>query len=348
MSDILAEFSYLLGAPSAKAKLKVAAEDFKVVEHLAFPLTGSGEHLMLRIRKRGENTSFVANELAKACGVKSRDIGWAGLKDRHAVTEQWLSVYLPKGDAPDLSAFLAQYPHIEILEQTRHNKKLKAGDLIGNSFEIALHEVTDTDAVVERLQAVKAGGVPNYYGSQRFGRNGNNISEARRWGKDNVRSRNQNQRSLYLSAARSWIFNQIVSQRIKQGCFAQLLVGDLLEDGEQLLNVTAENIAQLSELLTVGKVAITAALAGDNALPTQEQALELEQAQLDNEPDMMKLIRSNRMRHDRRAITLMPQQMSWQVSGNTVIVAFMLPAGGFATSVLREVVEEIPQERVFE
>ena len=118
MSDILADLSYLLGAPTAKAKLKVAAEDFKVVEHLAFPLTGSGEHLMLRIRKRGENTSFVANELAKACGVKSRDIGWAGLKDRHAVTEQWLSVYLPKGDAPDLSAFLAQYPHIEILEQT--------------------------------------------------------------------------------------------------------------------------------------------------------------------------------------------------------------------------------------
>lgn len=220
--------------------------------------------------------------------------------------------------------------------------------MTGNSFEIALHEVTDTDAVVERLQAVKAGGVPNYYGSQRFGRNGNNISEARRWGKDNVRSRNQNQRSLYLSAARSWIFNQIVSQRIEQGCFAQLLIGDLLEGGEQLLNVTAENIAQLSEQLVAGKVAITAALAGDNALPTQEQALELEQTQLDNEPDMMKLIRSNRMRHDRRAITLMPQQMSWQVDGNTVIVAFMLPAGGFATSVLREVVEEIPQERVFD
>lgn len=122
----------------------------------------------------------------------------------------------------------------------------------------------------------------------------------------------------------------------------------MLEGGEQLLNVTAENIAQLSEQLVAGKVAITAALAGDNALPTQEQALELEQTQLDNEPDMMKLIRSNRMRHDRRAITLMPQQMSWQVDGNTVIVAFMLPAGGFATSVLREVVEEIPQERVFD
>ncbi len=348
MTDILAEFAYLSGKPTAKAKLKVAPEDFKVTEHLGFPLTGSGEHLMLRVRKRGENTSFVANELAKACGVKSKDIGWAGLKDRHAVTEQWLSVYLPKGDAPDLSAFLAQYPHIEVLEQTRHNKKLKAGDLTGNSFEITLTEVTDTDAVVERLQAIKSQGVPNYYGSQRFGRDGNNISEARRWGKDNVRSRNQNQRSLYLSAARSWIFNQIVSQRIDTGHFSSLLLGDLVDDKGQLLLVTKENIAELNQKVASGDVAITAALAGDNALPTKEEALELEQVHLDNEPDMMKLIRGNRMRHDRRAITLLPSDMTWQVGDNTVIVTFTLPAGSFATSVLREVVEEIPYERVFE
>jgi tRNA pseudouridine13 synthase len=348
MTDILSQFSYLLGEPNAKAKLKVVAEDFRVIEQLGFPLTGSGEHLMLRIRKRGENTSFVANELAKACGVQSRDIGWAGLKDRHAVTEQWLSVYLPKSEGIDFSEFLAQYPHIEILEQTRHNKKLKAGDLIGNQFELRLTQVTDVDAVIERLNAIKQSGVPNYYGTQRFGRNGSNLTEARRWGKENVRSRNQNQRSLLLSSARSWIFNQIVAARIDQNLFDQLLIGDIVEYHAELVTVTAENVAQLQQAVTDGEAMITAALAGDNALPTQDQGLALEQTYLDNEEALMSLIRSNRMRHDRRAIKLLPQNMTWQTDNELVIVSFGLPAGGFATSVLREVVEEIPHERVFD
>jgi tRNA pseudouridine13 synthase len=348
MTDILSPFSYLLGTPKAKAKIKVTPDDFHVIEKLGFPLTGSGEHLMLRIRKRGENTSFVANELAKVCGVKSRDIGWAGLKDRHAVTEQWLSVYLPKSDAPDFSSFLAQYPQIEILEQTRHNKKLKPGDLLGNQFTLRLTEVTNVEAVVERLDAIKQSGVPNYYGSQRFGRNGSNLTEARRWGKENVRSRNQNQRSLLLSSARSWIFNQIVSARIKQGVFDHVVIGDIIAVGDESIVVTTENQTALQHQILSGMAHITGALAGDNALPTVDQALALEQVFLDNEEELMALIRNNRMRHDRRVIKLYPDNLTWQVDENTVIVGFELPAGAFATSVLREVIEEIPHQRVFD
>lgn len=122
MTDILSPLAYLCGKPTAKAKLKALPEHFQVNEVLGYSLTGHGEHLMVRIRKTGENTSFVANELAKACGVPSRAVSWAGLKDRHAVTEQWLSVHLPNGETPDFSAFLAQYPSIEILEVTRHDK----------------------------------------------------------------------------------------------------------------------------------------------------------------------------------------------------------------------------------
>ncbi len=227
MTDILSPLAYLCGKPTAKAKLKALPEHFQVNEVLGYSLTGHGEHLMVRIRKTGENTSFVANELAKACGVPSRAVSWAGLKDRHAVTEQWLSVHLPNGETPDFSAFLAQYPSIEILEVTRHDKKLRPGDLQGNEFVVTLSEVSDVAAVLSRLETVAELGVPNYFGSQRFGRHGNNLSEARRWGRDNVRSRNQNQRSLYLSAARSWIFNQIVSKRIEQGCFARFIEGDI-------------------------------------------------------------------------------------------------------------------------
>ncbi|MEZ9921664.1 tRNA pseudouridine(13) synthase TruD [Vibrio breoganii] len=326
MSDILSNLAYQHGKPTAKAKLKAKAEHFVVKEDLGFELLGTGEHLMLRVRKTGENTSFVANELAKFCGVKSKDVSWAGLKDRHAVTEQWLSVHFPKNDDLDFALFTKMHPSVEILEITRHNKKLRPGDLKGNFFELTLSEVTDVMAVEARLQAILESGVPNYFGAQRFGNNGNNLDEARRWGRDNVRTRNQNKRSLYLSTARSWIFNQIVSERLNQECFDSVVAGDVLsESGE-----------------------ITAALAGDNALPTSDTALEIEQAAVDAEPDLMALIRGNRMRHDRRAIKLLPEQLSWESSNDEVVVKFWLDSGCFATSIMREVIEEIPFERSFD
>lgn len=347
MSDILSSLAYLNGKPTAQGKLKLKPEHFQVKENLGFDFTGEGEHLMLRIRKTGENTSFVANELAKACGVKSMDVSWAGLKDRHAVTEQWLSVHLPKGDMPDFSAFLAQYPSIEIVATDRHNKKLRPGDLIGNEFVVTLSEVTDVEEVVSRLEKIIQTGVPNYFGSQRFGHDGNNVDEARRWGRDNVRTRNQNKRSLYLSAARSWIFNAIVSSRIEQGAFEQVLEGDLLQASNELLLVDSVNSAEVNEKVKAGDYLITAAMAGDNALPTQAQALLLEQPQLDAEPDLMALIRGNRMRHDRREIALKAQNLSWQVAGDEVTLRFALESGCFATSIVRELIEEIEVERSY-
>ncbi len=348
MTDLLSSLAYLCGKPTAKGKIKAQPEHFKVIEQLGYEFAGSGEHVMVLIRKTGENTSFVANELAKACGVKSKDVSWAGLKDRHAVTEQWLSVHLPAGGFPNLALFQEKHPSVEILSMTRHNKKLRPGDLEGNEFEVTLSEVTDTDEVVKRLEVVSQQGVPNYFGNQRFGKDGNNLNEARRWGRDNVRTRNQNQRSLYLSTARSWIFNHIVSARIETGCFNHFVEGDIaLRDGEQVL-LSSEQLNEFNELLAQDKVQVTAALAGDNALPTQSEALAIEQPLLDKEEDLMKLIRGNRMRHDRRAIALKAKNLTWEVEGNSVTLKFALDSGSFATSIVRELIEEIPVERVYE
>ncbi|HAH02105.1 MAG TPA: tRNA pseudouridine(13) synthase TruD, partial [Vibrio sp.] len=138
------------------------------------------------------------------------------------------------------------------------------------------------------------------FGAQRFGNEGNNLSEARRWGRENVRTRNQNKRSLYLSAARSWIYNLILSDRIEQDAFASVLVGDIVvKDGAQLA-VTADNIEAVNQDIANGSAFITVALAGDNALPTTDASQALEQKHLDAEPDLMALICGNRMRHDRR------------------------------------------------
>ncbi|EHC7290725.1 tRNA pseudouridine(13) synthase TruD [Vibrio parahaemolyticus] len=347
MSDILSPLAYLTGKPVASAKIKAQPEHFQVREDLGFSFTGEGEHLMVRIRKTGENTSFVANELAKACGVKSKDVSWAGLKDRHAVTEQWLSVHLPKGETPDFSTFLAQYPSIEILATDRHNKKLRPGDLIGNEFVVTLSEVTDVADVEQRLEKVKQVGVPNYFGSQRFGNDGNNLDEARRWGRENVRTRNQNKRSMYLSAARSWIFNRIVSARLENGVFDKFIDGDIAQTSQGLLAVDANNLADMQNKLALSEVEITAALAGDNALPTQADALALEQPFIDEEPDLMALIRGNRMRHDRREIALKPKDLAWNVEGNNITLTFSLDAGSFATSIVRELVNEVKVEREY-
>ncbi|MFA0440582.1 tRNA pseudouridine(13) synthase TruD [Vibrio sp. 10N.286.49.C2] len=330
------------GKPTSHAKFKACNEDFVVKEVLGYALAGEGEHLMLRIRKNGENTSFVANELARVCGVKSKDIGWAGLKDRHAVTEQWLSIHLPKKNVPDFTEFLSTYPSIEIVDTTWHNKKLRPGDLAGNDFEIRLTDVSDIEAAQARVAAIINNGVPNYFGPQRFGHEGNNVAEARRWGRENVRTRNQSKRSMYLSAARSWIFNHIVSDRIEQQCYDQVLVGDVVRvDGQPVL-VTEVN----HDDAIVRRSAITAALAGDNALPTQGDALALEQRHLDNEADLMLLIRGNRMRHDRRNITLMPEHLKMDVEENALRLSFFLDSGSFATSILREiaVLEEIERQ----
>ncbi|GLQ73789.1 tRNA pseudouridine(13) synthase TruD [Vibrio penaeicida] len=347
MNDILAPFAYSNGKPQAEAKLKAQPQHFVVKEDLGFSFTGAGEHLMLLIRKTGENTSFVANELAKACGVKSKDVSWAGLKDRHAVTEQWLSVHLPKGDTPDFYAFLTQYPSIEILDITRHNKKLRPGDLKGNFFEITLTQVTDIPSVISRLENVTRHGVPNYFGAQRFGRDGNNVEEARRWGRENVHTRNQNKRSLYLSSARSWIFNHILSKRIESGVWQSPLIGDILLNAEGTLKVTETNFADSEQLVSNGKAEITAAMAGDNALPTSDTALNIEQPCLDAEPDLMALIRGNRMRHERRVVQLFPKKLAWDVQDNEIALKFWLPSGCFATSIMRELVNAEEEERQF-
>ncbi|AIW19915.1 tRNA pseudouridine(13) synthase TruD [Vibrio coralliilyticus] len=348
MTDILSSLAYLNGKPQATGKLKAQPQHFQVNEELGFAFTGEGEHLMVRIRKTGENTSFVANELAKACGVKSKDVSWAGLKDRHAVTEQWLSVHLPKGDTPDFRAFLSQHPSIEIVEISRHNKKLRPGDLIGNDFIITLTEVSDVEDVLVRLESIRQHGVPNYFGSQRFGNNGNNLNEARRWGRENVRTRNQNKRSLYLSAARSWIFNNIVSQRIEQDVFNQVIEGDCIQASEGVVIAESEALAELNETVKQGDAQITAAMAGDNALPTTEKALALEQPHLDAEPDLMALIRGNRMRHDRRPVALKPQELSWSVEQDAITLRFSLDAGCFATAIIRELIQEQEVERSYE
>ena len=164
-------------ASGASATLKALNEDFIVTElPLQLP-SGAGEHIWLDVEKNGANTAFVAQRLAEAAGVQEWDVGYAGLKDRYAITRQWFSIYLPKGQTPDLTGL--QHPEFKVLSQSRHVKKLRPGDLQGNRFRIVLRDVTgDRDAIEANLKAIASQGVPNYFGAQRFGFEGATSSRA--------------------------------------------------------------------------------------------------------------------------------------------------------------------------
>jgi len=195
-----------------------------VQEILSFQPEGSGEHAFLQIQKQGENTEYVARLLARFAGVRQRDIGYAGLKDRHGRTTQWFSVWLPGKEDPDWSQL--ETPSIQVLQAVRHARKLKRGVLSGNRFQLLIRDwAGDKSRLEMQLQCIKKSGFPNYFGSQRFGHQGQNVNKALALLQGAKVKREL--RSIYLSAVRSYLFNQILSQRIIANNWNQAIAGDV-------------------------------------------------------------------------------------------------------------------------
>ena len=333
------ELTWLHGKPQGQGILKANPEDFVVVEDLGFAPDGEGEHLLVRILKTDCNTRFVADALAKFLKIHAREVSFAGQKDKHAVTEQWLCARLPGKEMPDLSQF--QLEGCQVLEYARHKRKLRLGALKGNQFTLILREISDREDVERRLQAIAAQGVPNYFGAQRFGIGGSNLLGALRWAESGAAVRDRNKRSFWLSAARSGLFNQQVSIRLKKPEFNQVVDGDALQlagRGSWFV-ATPEERAQLQERVDNRELMITAALPGSGEWGSQREALAAEQAAVAEETQLQALLVREKVEAARRAMLLYPQQMSWNWWDDvTVELHFWLPAGSFATSVVRELI----------
>ena len=170
--------------PKTTALLKQEFADFIVKEDLGYEMSGEGEFVAVKIRKTDCNTLFVGEKLAKFAGISDRNMGYAGLKDRHGITEQWFCLQMPGKETPDFSQF--QLEGVEILEVTRHNRKIRTGSLQGNAFEILLRGAKESDELNERLNFVAKYGFPNYFTEQRFGRDGHNLTQAIRWAKGEI------------------------------------------------------------------------------------------------------------------------------------------------------------------
>nr|WP_318383795.1 tRNA pseudouridine(13) synthase TruD [uncultured Enterobacter sp.] len=331
--------TYLHGKPQGRGRLKASPEDFLVVEDLGFAPDGEGEHVLVRILKNGCNTRFVADALAKFLKIPAREVSFAGQKDKHAVTEQWLCARVPGNVMPDLSGF--ELEGCKVLEYARHKRKLRLGALQGNDFTLVLREVSDRAEVEARLQAIAAQGVPNYFGAQRFGLGGSNLLGALRWAQSDAPVRDRNKRSFWLSAARSALFNQIVSERLKKTDFNQVVDGDALQlagRGSWFVAV-ADELDALQTRVNEKDLMITASLPGSGEWGTQREALAFEQSAIADAPELQSLLLREKVEAARRAMLLNVQQLSWNWWDDvTVELRFWLPAGSFATSVVRELI----------
>jgi tRNA pseudouridine13 synthase len=313
-------------ASGASATLKCLNEDFIVTElPLQLP-SGEGEHIWLDIEKIGANTAYVAQQLAEAAGVQEKDVGYAGLKDRYAITRQWFSIYFPKGETPDLTQI--QHPEFKVLSQSRHVKKLRPGDLHGNRFRIVLRDVTgDPDvlkALEANLKAVASQGVPNYFGAQRFGHDGGNVEQGRAMLAREIRVRNPKKKGIYLSAVRSFVFNEVLALRIQQGLWGKTLPGDVMDEAGRP----------------------TGPLWGRGRVSTTDQAQALENGVAERHATLCDGMEHAGLDQDRRALVACPVDMSWEwPQAHQLVLTFALPAGNYATSVLNEILRTTEPDR---
>lgn len=321
-------------APKSTALLKAEFQDFIVTEALGYEMAGEGEFVAVSVRKTDCNTLFVGEKLAQFAGISAKNMSYAGLKDRKAVTTQWFSLQMPGQPTPDFSQF--QLEGVEILAVTRHQRKIRIGSLQGNYFELLLRGATENDDLKQRLMLVQQKGFPNYFMEQRFGHNGENLQQAARWARGEISVKDLKKRSFYLSAARSDIFNKIVSARIEQGIAEQVLTGDILQlqGSHSWFNAQAEELPTLQARLEEQDILLTAPLIGENSLPASAFETEiLQQYQYFNS-----LMQQARMKADRRPILIKPQQFTWKFIPEGLQLAFYLPAGSYATALVRELV----------
>ncbi len=330
------KLAYALGKPETTGAIRTTPEDFQVDEILGFELSGEGEHVCLHIRKRNSNTAFIAKQIARLADVKNMDVSYAGLKDRNAVTTQWFSVYLSNKPEPDWSQL--NNDEIEVLSVCRHNRKLRRGTLKGNRFKIIVRDLQGNKETLEqRLQQIKTNGVPNYFGEQRFGRN--NLEQASAMFSGQIKVRNRDKRSLYLSAARSAIFNEVLSKRVAAGNWNQALPGDVMMLNGSHSIFQAELVDKtIQQRITEHDIHPTGPLWGRGQLATKSDAFAFEQQTVELFLDWCHGLEQAGMKQERRALRLPVADFSWEIGLGSFELCFFLPAGCYATSVLRELV----------
>lgn len=337
MSDILQpDWPLAYGGTVCSAQLRTVSSDFYVEEILGFEPEGEGEHLFLWVEKQDANTEWVARQLAQYADISPKQVAYAGLKDRYAVTRQWFSLHLP-GKALSLQSL--EIEGVKVLRAERHPRKLRKGVLKGNHFKLVLRHVQGEQAAIEaRLHLIAQQGVPNYFTEQRFGHGFANVQQGLAVLLRGKRERSVHKRSLYLSAVQSYLFNQLLALRIQQQTWDQLQLHDIAQFQ------TSNSMFQITELDTVlqqrceqGELHPTGPIWGQSKEP--EAILYQQELQsLATYADWTQAL-TKAASMQRRALRLRPQDFSWEFQQDQLHLQFSLNSGQYATALLRELVD---------
>jgi tRNA pseudouridine13 synthase len=316
--------------PWGTAELRSLPTDFFVTESSGLLPAGRGEHLLLRVRKTGQNTRWVAKRLAALAGVPYRAVSYAGMKDRHAVTEQWFGIHLP--GLPDPVWNIDPAEGFEVLEAVRHDRKLRTGQLSYNRFRLQLRNchISDKSQLEKCLREVAATGVPNYFGPQRFGHLAANLLLL----KDpaDMRRLNRDDRAFALSALRGALFNGYLATRVAAGNWRMALPGDVEISDRPRGVAEDDHTVFIAERLPAGLLwGRQASLADGSATGECEFFQQF--------PQVTALLEAAGSQASRRVLCARVGEFGWQWEGEQLALEFALGPGSYATAVLNELLE---------
>lgn len=319
--------------PVLHAVMRTTAEDFQVDEDLGFEASGEGEHLLLRVQKTGANTAWVAQQLARWAGIAEHAVGYAGMKDRHAVARQSFSLHIPNRRAPDPGTL--QVEGVQVLDAAWHRRKLPRGALRGNRFRLRLRALRGTrEAIDARLQQIAVRGFPNGFGAQRFGRDGGNVERARAMF-DGLRV-GRSERGLLLSAARSEIFNAVLERRLAEGSWdaggegeVWMLDGRSSHFGPEPFDAALQARCQALEIHPTGPLWGLGEPQSGGAVRAMECAVAADMAAL-----AAGLERAG-LKQERRALRARAGDLAWSYAADDSLeLRFALQRGSYATALL--------------
>ena len=322
--------------PGIGGRIKVREEDFEVEEVPAYQPSGQGEFLYLWLEKRDMGAEYFARQVARRLDLMPGEVGTAGLKDRRAVTRQWVSVPATcEANLPRLEG-----DGIRVLETSRHTNKLKPGHLHGNRFRILVRNV-DPDAeqrLPALVEAVRRSGLPNFYGAQRFGRDG----ETFRIGMDllNGQARRVGSflRKFALSAVQSALFNVCVARRLEDGLLQRVLAGDVMARWPFGGLFVAEDLPREQARLEAREIIPAGPMFGKKLFAARDEAARRESVVLEQAglgpgafAGFGKLLGGTR-----RYVYVWLEDLSATVEPEGVRLTVTLPAGSYATVLIRE------------
>lgn len=329
------------GKPEVTAVLRHSPDDFRVFEELGFEPSGEGEHAFLKLQKCEMNTLDLLDDIAALSGIGKPDIGVSGMKDRHALTQQWFSVRMAGRPEPNW-AELERSGAVKVLRVERHSRKLKRGVHRANRFELCLRDVSgDVADLQARLERVKTEGFPNYFGEQRFGRGGSTLVQAKRWIDSGGKRISRVKRSLYLSALRAYLFNILLAERVAQNSWNTVLDGDvcMLQGTRSLFSCDTAD-AETLERAERGDIHPALPMWGKPDALTSELKIVQLREQLDDHRRTALFLERMGLEMSYRPARVLLDDFCWQFCEDNILqLEFSLRAGSYATSVLAELVQ---------